>query len=72
MQAFESLNAKMRLYSKDIFQEGNHKFTLLRTLTYVLLSRSHDILRDELVLTIYNIASVDFDFFFKQVLLLLL
>ena len=66
-QAFESLNSKMRLYSKDVFIEQHHRFTLLRTLLYVLLAKTHDNLRDELIITIYNIAAVDFDSFFKQV-----
>eukprot|EP00026_Physarum_polycephalum_P015013 Phypoly_transcript_15592.p1 GENE.Phypoly_transcript_15592~~Phypoly_transcript_15592.p1 ORF type:complete len:145 (+),score=27.66 Phypoly_transcript_15592:437-871(+) len=68
LDAFESLNSKMRLYSKDVFQEQHHRFTLLQTLFYVLLAKTHDNLRDELIITIYNIAAVDFDSFFKQFL----
>lgn len=65
--ALENLNNKWKLYHKVYFKTvmlGQFMNVLLQT----LISKSHDLLHEEIVLTIYNMASVDFISFYSNFL----
>lgn len=44
----------------------SHQF--LKVLMQVLIQKSHDLLQEEIVISIYNMAAVDFDAFFTDFL----
>jgi len=67
MEALESLNLKWKLYSKQIFKE-HLMAEFLSVLVKVLVSKSHNLLRDEITLAVYNMASTDFPAFFEKFL----
>ena len=68
LTALEQLDEKWKLYHKPIFTEAliGHFLTVL---LQVLIHKSHDLLREEIVLAVYHMASVDFGAFFKQFLM---
>ncbi|XP_066292131.1 exportin-6-like isoform X2 [Branchiostoma lanceolatum] len=67
LEALESLNSKLKLYQKSIFK-SSLLFQFLNVLLQVLVHRSHDLLREEIAIAVYNMASVDFDVFFTTFL----
>lgn len=44
----------------------SHQF--LKVLLQVLINKSHDLLQEEIVISVYNMAAVDFDAFFGKFL----
>ena len=67
LAALEQLNEKWKLYHKPAFVESliEHFLTVL---LQVILNKSHDLLKEEIILAIYHMATVDFNAFFKQFL----
>ncbi|GFN87199.1 exportin-6 [Plakobranchus ocellatus] len=67
LESLETLHFKWKLYSKRIFREVMiHQF--LKVLLQVLVQKSHDLLQEEIVISVYNMAAVDFDAFFSDFL----
>ncbi|KAK3797258.1 hypothetical protein RRG08_030482 [Elysia crispata] len=67
LESLEALHLKWKLYSKRIFREVMiHQF--LKVLLQVLVQKSHDLLQEEIVISVYNMAAVDFDAFFSDFL----
>jgi len=62
IEALEHLNAKWRLYHKPIFVH-NLLVDFLTVLLEVLIARSHNLLKDEICVAVYNMAAVDFPAF---------
>ncbi|XP_023654269.1 exportin-6 [Paramormyrops kingsleyae] len=60
----ESLNSKHKLYHKKLFRTSM-LFHFINVLLQVLVHKGHDLLQDEIVLAVYNMASVDFDSFYS-------
>ena len=48
--------------------KANLLFKFLETFLRVLINKSHDSLRDDIIITMYNMAAVDFDVFFARFL----
>lgn len=67
LESLEQLNAKWKLYRKPLFHSGM-LFQFLNVLHQVLVLRSHDLLQEEIVVTVYNMASVDFEKFYSDFL----
>ncbi|XP_048575902.1 exportin-6 isoform X2 [Nematostella vectensis] len=67
LEALENLNSKCKLYQKGIFR-SNMLLQFVNVLTQALVHRSHDLLQDEIIITIYNMAAVDWDQFFASFL----
>ncbi|XP_077979557.1 exportin-6-like isoform X2 [Glandiceps talaboti] len=67
LEALETLNAKWKLYYKKFFRELM-LLQFLNVLLQVLVHKSHDLLQEEIMITIYNMASVDFDAFYSNFL----
>eukprot|EP00164_Ancoracysta_twista_P003115 GFYU01004153.1.p1 GENE.GFYU01004153.1~~GFYU01004153.1.p1 ORF type:complete len:1070 (+),score=318.07 GFYU01004153.1:283-3492(+) len=68
LEALEDLNAKRRLYERPVFQQ-NMCFAFLETLTKALLNKSHDLLREEIITTMYHmIIAIGFEHFFQNFL----
>ncbi|XP_014672669.1 PREDICTED: exportin-6-like isoform X2 [Priapulus caudatus] len=67
IEYLEKLNAKWKLYHKPIFQQMM-LFQFLNVLLQVLIYRSHDLLQEEIMVTVYNMAAVDFDRFYNMFL----
>lgn len=63
LQTLQDLNSKWKLYHKGIFRE-TMLYQFLTVLLQVLVCRSHDLLQEEIAITVYNMASVDFDTFY--------
>ncbi len=64
LEFLQSLNEKQRLYQK-IF--GGTLFEFIKTFFGVLLAKTHNLLRDEIVTAIYHMAAEDFSTFYNQV-----
>ncbi|XP_071749050.1 exportin-6-A isoform X2 [Lepeophtheirus salmonis] len=60
----EKLHNKWKLYEKEVFMESLIT-QFLTVLLQVLIHRSHDLLREEIITAVYNMASVDFNAFFS-------
>lgn len=67
LEALESLNSKWKLYHRSIFKEMM-LFQFLNVLFQVLIHKSHDLLQEDIAVTIYNMAAVDFDAFYSTFL----
>ncbi|XP_021344225.1 exportin-6-like, partial [Mizuhopecten yessoensis] len=67
LNSLQQLNSKWRLYQKPIFKDVM-LFQFTSVLLQVLVHRSHDLLQEEIVMTIYNMASVDFGKFYSEFL----
>ncbi|XP_070580061.1 exportin-6-like [Ptychodera flava] len=67
LEALETLNTKWKLYYKKFFRELM-LFQFLNVLLQVLVHKSHDLLQEEILITVYNMASVDFDSFYGSFL----
>lgn len=65
LAALDTLHSKWKLYHKSIFRAGIAK-EFINTLFEVLSSGSHELLRDEIGLSIHAMASADFEVFFHQ------
>ncbi|ESO82003.1 hypothetical protein LOTGIDRAFT_135499 [Lottia gigantea] len=63
LESLELLNTKWKLYNKAIFKEMM-LFQFLNVLLQTLVVKSHDLLQEEIVITVYNMASVDFEGFY--------
>ncbi|MPC08061.1 exportin-6-like [Portunus trituberculatus] len=63
LEAMESLNSKYKLYHKGVFRNSLlvHFITVL---LQVLVHRSQDLLQEEITITVYNMAAVDFSTYF--------
>lgn len=68
LAALESLNEKWKLYQKPVFTE-TLIVQFLTVLLQVLIHKSHDLLREEITIAIFNMASVDYEAFFSRFLL---
>eukprot|EP01112_Ceratiomyxa_fruticulosa_P014452 TRINITY_DN4138_c2_g1_i1.p1 TRINITY_DN4138_c2_g1~~TRINITY_DN4138_c2_g1_i1.p1 ORF type:complete len:747 (+),score=161.59 TRINITY_DN4138_c2_g1_i1:274-2241(+) len=66
LDALEELNNIHRLYQRAVFVQTGFSFELLRTLLTTLIAKTHNLLREEIINVIYNIASVKFEAFYKQ------
>ncbi|KZS07267.1 Exportin-6 [Daphnia magna] len=67
LEALESLQSKWKLYHKAVFRDGIAS-QFMSTLLNVLTNGSHELLREEVGLAIYAMASPDFEVFFQQFL----
>ncbi|XP_031571842.1 exportin-6-like [Actinia tenebrosa] len=67
LEILENLNSKCKLYQKDIFRD-HMLLQFINVLFQALVYRSHDLLQEEITITIYNMASVDFDKFYSSFL----
>lgn len=67
LESLEKINAKWKLYHKPIFRDVM-LYQFLNVQLQVLLHKSHDLLQEEILVTIYNMASVDFDKFYAEFL----
>lgn len=63
LKALENLNDKWKLYHKALFKNLMLN-QFLNVLLQTLVLRSHDLLQEEIGVTIYNMASVDFENFY--------
>ncbi|XP_074647944.1 exportin-6-like [Tubulanus polymorphus] len=64
LEALENLNSKCKLYHRKIFKDLM-LLQFMNVLLQVLVHKSHDILQEEIGISLYNMASVDFDRFYK-------
>ncbi|GAB1610031.1 exportin-6-like isoform X1, partial [Argonauta hians] len=67
LEALEALNTKWKLYHKKVFRDSL-LCEFLTVLLQVLLQKSHDLLQEEIAISVYNMASVDFDVFYSHFL----
>lgn len=67
LNSLQQLNSKWKLYQKPIFKDVM-LFQFISVLLQVLVHKSHDLLQEEIVMTIYNMASVDFGKFYGEFL----
>ncbi|KAF6027108.1 XPO6 [Bugula neritina] len=65
LEALEKLHKKWKLYQKTIFVETMMS-QFLNVLLQVLVVRSHDLLQEDIVNAVYNMASVDFALFYNK------
>lgn len=63
LETLESLNSKYKLYHKGVFR-NSMLGQFITVLLQVLVHRSQDLLQEEITITVYNMASVDFNTFF--------
>ncbi|RWS06375.1 exportin-6-like isoform X1 [Dinothrombium tinctorium] len=68
LESMENLNFRFKLYHKEVFRRNLLK-QFLTLFMQTLVSKTHDILNDEISNVIYNLASVDFNVFFHQFIL---
>lgn len=62
LRGIEKLQEVNKLYQRDVFRR--HLYGFLEILLVIVLNKSHELLRDETMNCIYNMASVDFDSFY--------
>ncbi|XP_076441128.1 exportin-6-like [Babylonia areolata] len=67
LESLEALHYKWKLYSKSVFRD-KMLWDFLTVLMQVLVHRSHDLLQEEVVVTVYNMAQVDFERFYSTFL----
>jgi len=67
IQSLEMLNQKWSLYKKQVFLE-NLMAEFLTVYVQVLIAKSHNLLREEVAVAIYNMACIDFPAFFDKFL----
>ncbi|GAM29156.1 hypothetical protein SAMD00019534_123320 [Acytostelium subglobosum LB1] len=63
---FDKLNAKYKLYERITMQEKVFGCSFVAVFFDILLSKSHSVHSEEIINTIYNFASVDFNRFFND------
>ena len=65
LAALEDINAKWKLYHKPVFTQ--HLIVqFLTVLLQVLVNNSHNLLKEEITMALYNMALVDFQVFFNE------
>lgn len=64
IEALENLNSKCKLYQKRIFKDSM-LLQFVNVFLQALVFRSHDLLQEEITITLYNMAAVDFDSFYS-------
>ncbi|XP_015764483.1 PREDICTED: exportin-6-like [Acropora digitifera] len=64
LEALENLNSKCKLYQKTIFK-NSMLLQFVNVLLQALVYRSHDLLQEEITITLYNMAAVDFESFYS-------
>lgn len=62
--SLEDINTKWKLYQKVIFKQAM-SYNFLNVLIKTLIDKTKDLLAEEILVAIYNIASVDLNHFFK-------
>ncbi|KAK7112089.1 exportin-6-like [Littorina saxatilis] len=67
LESLEALNYKWKLYGKPAFRE-TMLWEFMTVLMQVLVHKSHDLLQDDVVITIYNMAVVNFNLFYTKFL----
>jgi len=67
LEALENLNSKCKLYQKLIFKDVM-LLQFVNVFLQALVYRSHDLLQEEITITLYNMAAVDFDSFYSAFL----
>ncbi|XP_064607184.1 exportin-6-like [Liolophura sinensis] len=67
LESLENLNEKWKLYQKKLFREQMLS-QFLSVLIQVLIHKSHDLLQEEITMTVYNMAAVDFTGFYDSFL----
>lgn len=67
LNALEALNQKWKLYHKAPFRDGMLP-QFVQVLLQCLVTRSHDLLRDEVHAVLHNMAAVNFDTFYGSLL----
>lgn len=67
LSSLEDLHLKWKLYQKPIFLE-HLMGEFLTVFVQVLVSKSHNLLREEIAMSIFNMASVDLPAFFDKFL----
>ncbi|XP_052781970.1 exportin-6-like isoform X2 [Mya arenaria] len=67
LESLESLNSKWKLYKKPVFYTGM-QIQFMNVLLQVLVHKSHDLLQEEIVVTVYNMAAVNFERFYGEFL----
>eukprot|EP01097_Dermamoeba_algensis_P002666 TRINITY_DN2055_c0_g1_i1.p1 TRINITY_DN2055_c0_g1~~TRINITY_DN2055_c0_g1_i1.p1 ORF type:complete len:858 (-),score=195.95 TRINITY_DN2055_c0_g1_i1:1516-4089(-) len=68
LELLQSLNSKQNLYSKQIFGQKIF-FQMMKNLIFVLVSKSHNLLREEIMKTIYTvILAVGWPLFYGEFL----
>lgn len=72
IEFLELINTKQKLFSRDVFVQNGFVDRYLQTLFQVLVQRSHNLYREEIIHLIYNLAAVNFDAFFARFLVVLL
>ncbi|XP_067938254.1 exportin-6-like [Watersipora subatra] len=65
LESLEKLNNKWKLYHKTIFLEMMMS-QFLNVLLQALVVKSHDLLQDDIIHAIYNMAYVDFGMFYNK------
>lgn len=63
---FDDLQNTHKLFQVEHFKD-NMRPAFLQTLLYVLVSKSRELLQEEILVTLYGLASVDLDGFFDQI-----
>lgn len=66
LEALNHLHEKQNLFQRMLFT-SHYCSRYVLALFALLFARSHELLRDELIRTLYSIASVDFNVFYTQV-----
>ncbi|XP_053382051.1 exportin-6-like [Mercenaria mercenaria] len=67
LESLEKLHSKWKLFKKPIFYNGMQS-QFMNVLLQVLVHKSHDLLQEEVVVVVYDMASVDFDRFYAEFL----
>lgn len=65
LEHFDNLNSKRKLFSRPVFLQYFYR-SFLSSLFNTLLSKSQNILKEEMIKTIYSVASVDFQRYSQQ------
>ena len=61
-------NEKLSIFCPQQIFRGVMVHQFLKVLLQVLVQKSHDLLQEEIVISVYNMAAVDFDAFFSDFL----
>nr|XP_039249816.1 exportin-6-like [Styela clava] len=70
LNALDNLNLKQKLYEKiyKLLADENILFQFITVLIQALVQKSHDLLKEEIYSTTWNMAEVDFDIFYNKFL----
>ena len=67
LELLNTLHEKQSVFQRLLFM-ANYRGRYVGALFAILFGRSHELLRDEIVRTLYSIVACDFDAFYAQVL----